>query len=135
MLILPIERKWLNMILSGEKKDEYREIKPYWTVRIIHWLGFPSEETETVLEPVLELLRVQGTIKALPVILQNGYRRDSPEVEVMCKLSIGTGREEWGAVPGKEYYRFHIEQIGRMAGIKEGEVEDGTEQGVRLGCK
>ena len=45
MLILPIERKWLNMILSGEKKDEYREIKPYWSVRIIHWLGFPSEET------------------------------------------------------------------------------------------
>ena len=36
MLILPIERKWLNMILSREKKDEYREIKPYWTVRIIH---------------------------------------------------------------------------------------------------
>ena len=131
MLILPIERKWLDMILSGEKKDEYREIKPYWTVRIIHWLGFPSEETETV----LELLRAQGTIKALPVILQNGYRRDSPEVEVMCKLSIGTGREEWGAVPGKEYYRFHIEQIGRMAGIERGEAEDGTEQGVRLGCK
>ncbi len=131
MLILPIERKWLNMILSGEKKDEYQEIKPYWTVRIIRWLGFPREETETV----LELLRAQGTIKALPVILQNGYRRDSLEVEVMCKLSIGTGREEWGAVLGKEYYRFHIEQIGRMAGIKRGEAEDGTEQGVRLGCK
>lgn len=131
MLILPIERKWLNMILSGYKKDEYREIKPYWTVRIIHWLGFPSEETDTV----LGLLREQSTIKALPVILQNGYGRNSPEVEVMCKLSIGTGREEWGAVSGKEYYRFHIEQIGRMAGIKEGEAEDGTEQGVRLGCK
>ena len=114
MLILPIERKWLNMILSGEKKDEYREIKPYWTVRIIRWLGFSKKETKTV----LELLRTQGTIKALPVILQNGYRRNSPEVEVMCKLSIGTGKEEWGAAPGKEYYRFHIEQIGRMAGIK-----------------
>ena len=122
MLILPIERKWLNMILSREKKDEYREIKPYWTVRIIRWLGFPSEETEDV----LDLLGTQGTSKALPVILQNGYRRNSPEVEVMCKLSVGTGKEEWGAVPGKEYYRFHIEQIGRMAGIEKEDAELGT---------
>lgn len=122
MLILPIERKWLNMILSGEKKDEYREIKPYWTVRIIRWLGFPSEETEDV----LDLLGTQGTSKALPVILQNGYRRNSPEVEVMCKLSVGAGKEEWGAVPGKEYYRFHIEQIGRMAGIEKEDAELGT---------
>lgn len=120
MLRLPIERKWLDMILAGEKGDDYREIKPYWTVRIIHWLGFPAEATETVTESVLELLREQGTIKALPVVLQNGYGHNAPEAEVMCRLSIGTGKEEWGAVPGKEYYRFHIEKIGRMAGINMG---------------
>ena len=67
MLILPIKKKWLDMILSGEKGDEYREIKPYWTVRIMRWLGFPATETETV----LELLRKPGTLKAKPVILQN----------------------------------------------------------------
>ena len=77
-------------------------------------------------EIVLELLRTQGTIKALPVILQNGYRRNSPEVEVMCKLSIGPGKEEWGAVPGKEYYRFHIEEIGRMAWIEKEDAEHGN---------
>ena len=71
MLILPIKKKWLDMILSGEKGDEYREIKPYWTVRIMRWLGFPATETETV----LELLRKPGTLKAKPVILQNGYGR------------------------------------------------------------
>lgn len=125
MLILPIKRKWLNMILSGDKKDEYREIKPYWTVRIIHWLGFPDKD-QRVTESVLELLRTQGTIKALPVILRNGYRRNDPEVEAICKLSIGTGKEEWGAAPGKEYYRFHIEKIGKMAGIEKEGVEHGN---------
>lgn len=30
MLILPIKRKWFDMILSGEKKEEYRDIKPYY---------------------------------------------------------------------------------------------------------
>ena len=41
----------------------------------------------------------------------------------MCKLSIGPGKEEWGAVSGKEYYRFHIEEIGRMAGIEKEDTE------------
>lgn len=31
---LPIKRKWFDMILSGEKREEYREIKPYWTKRL-----------------------------------------------------------------------------------------------------
>lgn len=31
MLILPIKSKWFNMILSGDKQEEYREIKPYYT--------------------------------------------------------------------------------------------------------
>ena len=107
MLILPIEKKWLNMILSGEKSDEYREIKPYWTVRIVHWLGFSASETEMV----LALLREQETLKAKPVVLQNGYGRNAPKVEVMCTISIGTGRVEWGVKQGKEYYRFHIKKI------------------------
>ena len=28
MLTLPIKKKWFDMIKSGEKKEEYREIKP-----------------------------------------------------------------------------------------------------------
>ncbi|WP_347223319.1 ASCH domain-containing protein [Bacteroides congonensis] len=107
MLILPIEKKWLDMILSGEKGEEYREIKPYWTVRIVRWLGFPASETESV----LELLRKQETARTRLVILQNGYGRNAPKIEIMCSLSIGTGKAEWGAAPGKEYYRFHIKSI------------------------
>lgn len=33
MLTLPIMGKWFNMILSGEKQEEYREIKPYYKTR------------------------------------------------------------------------------------------------------
>lgn len=107
MLILPIKKKWLDMIMSGEKKEEYRKIKKYWTVRIVRWLGFRDSETETV----MELLKSQGTIKAKPVILQNGYGQNAKRTQAMCTLSIGTGREEWGAEPGKEYYRFRVQNI------------------------
>ncbi len=113
MLILPIKKKWLDMILSGEKGNEYREIKPYWTVRIVRWLGFPASETKAV----LELLREWGTQKARWVILQNGYGRNAPRVKVLCTLSIGTGEEAWEAERGQEYYRFHIKDI---QGKKEG---------------
>ena len=33
MLMLPIKKKWFDMIKNGEKKEEYREIKPYWKSR------------------------------------------------------------------------------------------------------
>ena len=47
MLILPIKSKWFNMILSGDKQEEYREIKPYYTTgfkkigSITNFVGFP----------------------------------------------------------------------------------------------
>lgn len=40
MLILPIKKKWFDMILLGQKKEEYREIKPYWTTRFEKVLSF-----------------------------------------------------------------------------------------------
>ena len=49
------------MIKSGEKKEEYREIKPYWTKRLTK--NLPMWETEWGAEPekeyyVLEILEV-----------------------------------------------------------------------------
>jgi hypothetical protein len=33
ILDLPLKKEWYCMIESGEKREEYREIKPYWTKR------------------------------------------------------------------------------------------------------
>lgn len=117
MFILPIKRKWFDMIVNGEKLDEYREIKPYWTVRIVRWLGYSRKDTEAV----IELLRRKGTTIGKRVVLQNGYGRNAPKAEVACTLSIGTGRAEWGAEEGVEYYRFHITQI---AAVIVGEINE-----------
>ncbi|HET8736229.1 MAG TPA: ASCH domain-containing protein, partial [Pricia sp.] len=37
-LHLNLKKKWFDMILSGEKKEEYREIKEYWIGRLIRFL-------------------------------------------------------------------------------------------------
>lgn len=46
-LILPISRQWFDMILNGDKKEEYREAKPYWEKRISKWMGNPFETPQT----------------------------------------------------------------------------------------
>ena len=107
VLILPIKSNWLDKIRCRVKLDEYREIKPYWTKRIVRWLGYNVQDTEAV----IEMLRRKGTTIARKVILKNGYSRHAPKEEVMCTLSIGTGNTDWGAEKGVEYYIFHIEEI------------------------
>ena len=100
MLVLPIKRKWFDMIRSGEKKEEYREIKSYWTSRFIG-KEFDFEDLPK------EFCR-QTPNYLITVIIKNGYRKDSPKIKCKCKLKIGQGKEEWGAEPGKEYYILEI---------------------------
>ncbi len=111
LLILPTKKKWFDMVLSGEKPEEYREIKPYWDVRIAKWLAIkPTKEN---IEEIKEVLR-QGNLSWIPSLeakFINGYGSSRPSFVADCDVSIGTGREEWGAEPGKEYYVIHIKAI------------------------
>ncbi len=35
ILHITLKKKWFDMILSGEKKEEYREVKDYWIKRLV----------------------------------------------------------------------------------------------------
>lgn len=115
MLTLPIKKKWFDMILSGKKKEEYREIKPYYITRFVKWLGFPKTEEETV----LELMREKESIKPREIAFRNGYFADSPSFIAKCTIKIGTGGEEWGAEKGKGYFVLTIHEILDTAAGKE----------------
>ncbi len=95
MLILPIKKKWFDMILSGEKKEEYREIKPYYETRFRKLWG-------DTIAPKLVKRRI---------MFRNGYNKDSPSFIAECTCNIGTGKEEWGAEKGKRYYVLTIDRI------------------------
>lgn len=97
-LILPIKKKWFDMILSGEKKEEYREIKPYYTTRFTH--AFLLKEPY-----------VYQDWSPITVIFRNGYSSDSPSFVARTSLSIDEGNPEWGAELGVKYYVLHIEEI------------------------
>ncbi len=107
MLTLPIKKKWFDMILSGKKKEEYREIKPYYISRFKN--TFYKKEYVSDDEFLEKLRNVNGY--KLYVCLRNGYSKNSSSFVTKCTLSIGTGEEEWGAEKDKEYFVFSIHEL------------------------
>lgn len=112
MLTFPIKKKWFDQIISGIKKEEYRSVSPYYDTRFTKLLGFPKSE----MEDVKEMLRRGTTQKEFVLKLRNGYSANSPYALVSFTLSIGEGKEEWGAEQGEEYYRMHIKKVIAAAG-------------------
>jgi hypothetical protein len=49
-LHLTLKKKWFDMIASGEKKEEYREIKDYWVNRLFYDFGHIWDEDGQVFE-------------------------------------------------------------------------------------
>lgn len=109
MLTLTIKRKWLEMIRSGEKKEEYREIKSYYTVRFRNLMTYAPWKEEHTLAAIRAATDKGGI--PIKVRLRGGYSLLSPAIQVSGTLVIGEGRPEWGAEPGKEYYIIRIEEF------------------------
>lgn len=105
MLILPIKKKWFDMILSGEKKEEYRDIKPYWDKRFKNSLY--DITLDSWVNPIIK--SAQGN-----VIFKNGYQKDAPKIRCFVELSQDYGKPEWGAEPNKIYYVLKILSAERV---------------------
>lgn len=113
MLILPIKRKWFDMILSGEKKEEYREITPYYTSRLSNLFCVWTKNAEYHSKNMTCFLKSENAKKNITrkIMFRNGYSKTSPSLIAKCTLSIGTGKEEWGAEKDKEYFILTIQEI------------------------
>ncbi len=90
MLTLPIKKKWFDMILSGEKREEYREIKPYYQSRFDDLVGGYCE---------------------FKVMFRNGYSKKSPSFIATCTVTVDYGFPLWGADPNTLYYVLQIHEI------------------------
>lgn len=110
MLTLPIKKKWFDMIISGEKKEEYRNPTKYYQTRFQNlWQG--------------SLIGYDAERK---IRFRNGYSSDTPSIIATVTLGFGEGKPEWGAVPGKEYYILRIKEI-EIEKITTKVCHDGTE--------
>ena len=94
VLTLNVSKQWLDMIVAGEKTEEYREIKPYWIKRLT---------TNCEVEYDVALETYCGKVLYRPythVLFINGYRKDSPRIEKEIK-SITIGKPKKGLCPDK----------------------------------
>lgn len=98
---LAINRKWFEMILSGEKTEEYRDIKPYYEKRLKKLMS--KEYGKQADQPIIENIH-----------LFNGgyYSEDLPNVKLKFKgIEVREGKEKWRAVSGTKYFVIKLEDI------------------------
>lgn len=98
VLHLNLKKKWFDMIESGIKTEEYREIKPYWN-RVFIGTGI--------------LIKGKNYHPTdIQICFSNGYAKNRRQNSYTCTgLRTGYGKEEWGANPDKEYYILTVGEL------------------------
>lgn len=131
---LNLIRRWFALIQNGYKKEEYREITPYWCSRLLAekgskitnawWRAYLSTtkqdgnrcyhanefKNQDSIDFILELC--YGFNRFDTITFSNGYAKDRPQFEIELKgIRIGEGNPEWGAEPGKQYFILELGDI------------------------
>ena len=131
VLYLTLKKKWFDMILSGEKTEEYREIKEYWLWRLF-WKDCEVEGADEIINDMqnpyhrhnnpFELLETFDLKKKeydYVHFYNGGYVSNKfPNFKIELKdIYIGRGKKEWGAEEDKYYF------ILKLGKIFKGELE------------
>ena len=103
-LHLNVKKQWFDMIASGFKKEEYREIKEYWINRFIKKEDL-SNQNYSIIE------------------FKNGYQKKSPTIIVEFNgIFVGKPKPEWsGNIFGKEIKDCFVIKLGKVLKKQDGE--------------
>ena len=91
-LTLSLKKQWFEKIKSGEKKEEYRENSEYWHRRLYRSMDAHDAEFKQFDFLVFTLGYPKAGDTERRLVFKNP------------KIRIGTGRTEWGAEHGKNYF-------------------------------
>jgi len=95
-LRLTIKKQWFGMILSGEKKEEYREIKPFFISRLCEPLPMSIISGGNLRDNHTGQNFKFKHYDAVEFI--NGYSKDAPRTTFEFKgVHAGKGNPAWGA--------------------------------------
>ena len=127
ILHLTLNKKWYDKIASGEKLEEYRDIKEYWYPRFVNRDGLRSIKKAQLVFFLLmaqhpgnpkefwdEIKKVfEGCFKEFDVIeFRNGYTKTCRKMRVEFKgIEINQGNTEWGAEDGKRYFVLKLGKV------------------------
>jgi hypothetical protein len=110
VLHLTLKKQWFDLVASGSKKQEYREIKPYWIARFI-WPEYRHLETEQLKELIFKGVEVTKYPYYEAVIFTNGYNQESPKMMVELKnIYIGLPVPKWTDTKINDVFILHLGQ-------------------------
>ena len=133
-LQLNLIKKWFDLTLQGIKKEEYRDITPFWAKRLlcmengdkltecyseetIEWLCVSLKRWEVFeyasIEEVLDVFHVKFK-EYQYTEFRNGYKPLSVYRKFIIEnkgVTIGMGKEEWGFVGNKPVFIIHHGEI------------------------
>lgn len=97
---LNLKKKWFDMILSGEKKEEYREIKPYFIKRFKR-------------SGHIHINKTWWPFSMVEIIFSNGYRADRRQMkaEITGMRFHEKGLKNWGADPCEFYFILELGKV------------------------
>ena len=114
VLNLVVSKQWFDMIVSGEKTEEYRAIKSYWINRLLQAkYGGSDEYRKVTMHPEFDIFISNSKLKSLLekktarfipytyVRFFHGYAKNRPWIEKKIK-SITIGKPQPGLCP-KEF--------------------------------
>lgn len=113
-LHLNLKRKWFDMILSGEKKEEYRDVSYYYISRLFDFKKSPMKYHKTSSEVFAYYWGFLGNrFKSIKHVLSNkfisfkqiqsitfsnGYAKDRDQFVIeLISIDIGNGHPDLGA--------------------------------------
>ena len=117
-LQLSLKKQWFELTRDGIKTEDYRSLTPYWVKRLTRCETDPIIAANELNQGV-EYFKAERDIRAfLPAhafpkkfdktILTLGYPSKNDTSRIIqfehLGIEISTGREEWGAEPGKLYF-------------------------------
>lgn len=101
ILRLTLTKKWFDMIASGEKKEEYREIKQFWSSRLL-WHEYRLVTCVNSLKDYIEMASEDPFSSGVFrrdfefIEFKNGYRKNARKIMVECSgITYGQANPEW----------------------------------------
>ena len=101
-MTLILRQKWFDMVASGDKKEEYREVKPYYGSRLFNWVNSGS--------PPIKFRR--GYTKTTIAITCLGYWLIlNGKILTHSQLGLPELREDWGFTQNTNLIIFRLGEI------------------------
>lgn len=114
-LTLSLKKQWFDMIKAGVKKEEYRELKYHWLTRLFRVKDIQKFFGVSDVTPLANGIVQETFAKHFgSLVFTLGYPKAGDKERRLefknPRIRIGTGKPEWGAEPGKNYFVISWEE-------------------------